>query len=121
MTRRQFAIAFIFTLVAVIITAFCFEVVTRQHGPLLPAEFATPVTKYVFGIVCVLSTLAGTFFALCMRRWNPLLRLSMLSTPALLTLFDYYLLSDGDKSILYCLALLLVAALMLFYYTVMQD
>ena len=118
MNKKQIAIIFASMLFSTVLTALILHFVIRQTGPLLPAESVTPSLQYAFGMVCVFSSLLGAFLALRQTRWNPLVRMSLLTTPALLVIIDYYLLRDSN--FIYCLPLLFVASLMLFY-KVMQD
>ena len=118
MTKRQFFFIFIAMMIAPLITAICFQLVIRQNGPLVPPETFSPSMRYAFGIVCVASTILGVFLALTKSRANPILRMAILTTPALLVLMDYYLMDE--LNFLFCLPLLAVAACMLLY-RVMQS
>ena len=118
MTKKQTAIIFASMILSTVLTALIFEFIIRRQGPLLPPESITPALKYAFGVCCVLGSIGGAFLALRQKYWNPLLRLSLLTAPALMVIIDYYLLAD--RNYLYCLPLLFVVACMLFY-RVMQD
>ena len=118
MTKKQLLIIYLLTLLGVLLTALLLEIVTRRQGFLLPPEAVTPSLQYAFGVVCVVSTVVGVFLALRQTAWQPLLRLSLLTSPALLVIIDYYLL--GERNFLFCLPFLAVAVGMLLY-KVMQD
>ena len=118
MTKKQLFIVYLATLAGVAITALMFEIITRRQGALLPPDAVTPSLQYAFGVVCAVSTIVGVFLALRQTGWQPLLRLSLITTPALLVVIDYYLL--GERNFLFCLPLLAVAAFILLH-RVMQD
>ncbi len=118
MSKRQFFFFFIAMMIAPLLVAICFQLVIHQSGPMLPPETFSPSMRYAFGIVCVVSTILGVFLALTKSRANPILRMSILSTPALLVVMNYYLMDE--RNYLFCLPLLAVAAFMLLY-RVMQS
>lgn len=118
MSKKQLLFIFLAMLAGVLLTALLFEIIIRRQGPLLPPEAVTPSVQYAFGVVCAVSTLVGVFFALRQSAWNPLLRLSFITSPAILVLIDYYLL--GEHNFLFCLPLLAVAFCILLH-RVMQD
>lgn len=118
MTKKKLAILFGAMLFSTLLTALMFELITRKQGPLLPPESVSAEMRYIFGIVCVACTILGLFLSLRQQAWNPLFRMTMLVVPALLVIIDYYLL--GDINYLFCLPMLAVAYLMIFY-KMMQD
>lgn len=118
MTKKQIFFVFLAMLAGVLLTALLFEIVIRRQRSLLPPEAVTPSVQYAFGVVCAASTLVGVFLALRQTGWNPLLRLSLITSPAVLVLIDYYLL--GERNFLFCLPLLAVAFFILLH-RVMQD
>ncbi|MCR4920638.1 MAG: hypothetical protein K5945_02885 [Bacteroidaceae bacterium] len=118
MTKRQLFFIFIAMMIAPLITALCFAFFIHQNGPILPPEAVTPSFSYAFGIVCAVSTTLGVFLALNKTRANPILRMALLTTPALMVVMGYYFFDDHN--FLYYLPFLAVAAFMLLY-RVMQN
>lgn len=108
MTRKNLFFILIGMYVCTGLLAYVLEWYTQANGPLVDAR-EVPTMTYVFSIVVALSTIVSAFYAIRMRNMNPLVRLSMLNTAALLAIMDYYLFYDTNM--LACLPILAVASL----------
>ena len=111
MNKKQFTILFILEYVVLLVTAGLLYWLTKRMGPLIDVESLGPNFLYIIGLVCAVSTVLCIYLALSRRRWNPVLRLSFLTSPAILVLMDWLLFQD--RNMIYCLPLLAVASFML--------
>ena len=108
MTRKKLILYFVFMYVVLALTAIGLEVLTGQTGCLLDVQ-AMPQAAYAFSLLCGLTAIVAAFCAIRQRKWNPIIRLSILNSAALLTLLDYYLFYDANM--LACLPILGAASL----------
>lgn len=111
MNKKQFTILFILEYVVLLVTAGLLYWLTRRDGFLIDVETLGPHFSYIFGLVCAVGTVLFVYLALSRRKWNPVLRLSLLTSPAILVLMDWLLFQD--RNMIYCLPLLVVASFML--------
>ncbi len=108
MSRKNLLFTFIAMYASLGLVVLLLEWYTSTNGPLLDAR-EVPTMTYVFSIVVALTTIVSAFYAIRQRNVNPLIRLSMLNTAALLAVMDYYLFYDTNM--LACLPILAVASL----------
>ncbi|MBQ7180746.1 MAG: hypothetical protein IJR87_05570 [Bacteroidaceae bacterium] len=111
MNKKQFTILFILEYAVLLLSAGLLFWLNRRTGPLLDVSALGTQFLYIYGLVCAVSTVLGVYLALSRRSWNPVLRLSVLTSPAILVLFDKFIFQDTNM--VYCLPLLVVASFML--------
>ena len=111
MNKKQFTILFILEYVVLFLSAGLLYRLTHRIGPVIDVAALGRQFPYIYGLVCAVSTVLGVYLALSRRSWNPVLRLSVLSSPAILVLMDWLLFQDSNM--IYCLPLLAVASFML--------
>ena len=109
MSRKNLVLTFVFMCVTTAVVAVVLEIHTSKNGPILDVS-AVPNMAYAYSIVCALSAIVSTFFAIRQRNsWNPLLLLGMLDSAAVLIVLDYYMFYDAN--LLACLLILAAASL----------
>ena len=113
MSRKLFNICFAIEYASVLLTALAFWFLTRDGHFSFEAAALSPKFTYAFGLCCALFTLAAAFLSIRQTHWNPLFRLALLVTPAIMVLVDYFLLQESNM--LYCLPLLVVASFVMLY------
>lgn len=111
MNKKQFTILFILEYAALLLSAGLLFMLSRRMGPFLDVAALGPQFPYIYGLVCAASTVLGVYLALSRRSWSPVLRLSVLTSPAILVLLDKFLFQDANM--VFCLPLLVVASFML--------
>lgn len=108
MKKKHFIFYFIAQYAALLLTALAFYF-TDVELSLLPGEQAQ--VSYIMGICCALTMVGGSFLAIKKRNWSPYLRQAMLIVPALLAMFLFFFLEDGNM--LYCLPILVIVSFIL--------
>lgn len=98
-------------LLSVGVVALCLEYFTSNTGPLLDTVEEAPQLSYAFGMACVFSTMLSSFFAIRMKGWSAIVRMSLVIASANLIVFDYYFFYDTNM--IFCLPLLGVVYLFL--------
>ena len=108
--KKLFTVLFIAEYVILIFTAVLLWVLNRRIGPFFDVATLDGQFLYIFGIVCAISVILGTYLAISRKIWSPILRLSLLTSPAILVLIDW--LMFGHSNMVYCLPFLAVASFM---------
>lgn len=108
MQRKTLILTFVSMCIGSLLLAGALEFYTQRNGVILDVEDA-PNLAYSFSIVCAISTILSTFYAIRQRHWNPLVRLGLLNSAVLLTILDYYMFYDTNM--LACLPILVSASL----------
>ncbi len=84
----------------------------RKVGQLIDPSTLGPHFLYIFGIICAVSTVLCLYLALSRRTWNPVVRLTLLTSPAILILIDWLIFQEPNLK--YGLLVLVVASFILF-------
>ena len=110
MEKKRFTILFIAEYVILCLTAGLLYLLSHRMETVFDPTTLGSQFLYIFGIVCAISTILGAWLAISRKTWSPVLRLSLLTSPAILVIIDIFLFQDSNM--IYSLPLLAVASFM---------
>lgn len=94
MNKKTFIVVFIMQYVALLLSAFLFFFYKDLSLNMMPEDKAQ--VAYLLDVFCALFTVASAFLVIKQRQWNPLLRLALLTVPALLALISFFFFDDSN-------------------------
>ena len=111
MNKKRFTIFFIVEYILLFISAGILWWYGKQIEPYFETEDLGTAFLYFYSIVCAVSTIVAVFLALGLGTGSPVLKLTVLTCPAILVLIDWLL--YRDHNMIFCLPVLIVASFML--------